>query len=164
MIYHGLFLSLFLGLLSLTDTAFAARAAKAKAQAVSGCKSTITLPNGKFIYKQSAPLRSGGIGSPLIGYRIEPTLIGNYGAPGASSRITVHGKNGTQIGSCPKASAHGHSYRARCTMNTRSLANAAKRAGGSTAAYFKINSSQCVLVPDLLRCYGSVKGLCGRRL
>jgi hypothetical protein len=29
------------------------------------------------IYKQSAPLRSGGVGTPLIGYRKEPTLIFN---------------------------------------------------------------------------------------
>jgi hypothetical protein len=130
--------------------------AQTKAQ---GCNNTINLPNGSFIYKQSAPLRSGGIGTPIVGFRIEPTLIMNR--PFVRGSIGIYGKNGVKLASCPWASAHGHSGgRARCTINTRSLRNAAKRNGG-VGGYFKLGGT-CASVPDFGRCYGSVKGLCNR--
>lgn len=147
--------------LSLAIFATDAFAARKTAKAVEGCKTNFTLPNGNFIYKNSAPLRSGGVGTPLIGYRIEPTMI--YNRNFGRSTTTIYGTNGVKIGSCPWASAHGHAGRARCTMNTRSLRNSARRNGGSGSGVFKIGST-CIKVPDLGRCYGSVKGLCNRLL
>lgn len=151
--------ALFIGCLLTAGTATAERQARKKVK--SDCKSVITLPNGNFIYKQSAPLRSGGINTPIVGYRVEPTLImnRNFGRGG----VAVYSSNGTKIGSCPWADAHGHSGgRARCTMNTRSLRSAAVRAGGRPTAFIRTSSGVCVQVPDLGRCYGSVKGLCNR--
>jgi hypothetical protein len=136
-----------------------------EAEATSGrrtlsCSKTISLPSGAFIYKNSAPLRKGGVGTPLVGYRKEPTLICNTRSCQRST-VSVYARNGVKIGSCPWASAEGHSGgRYRCTMKTASLRQAAKR-NGSTKAIFKINGSTCVTVPDAGRCYGSTKGLCG---
>lgn len=151
------------GCLFVAGPAVAERAKTVNAKATAGCGRTVTLPNGCYIYKNSAPLRRGGPGTPLIGYRIEPTLITNSCGANAGGSISIHGSNGTQIGSCPKASAHGAKYRARCTMNTRSLRSSARRAGGQPGGYFKL-SGTCVKVPDFGRCYGSVKGLCNRTI
>lgn len=152
--------STFLICLLFSSLAFADRPARAKA--IAACGSTITLPNSAFIYKNSAPLRSGGVGTPLVGYRIEPTLIMNRNFTRGTT--VIYSSNGTKIGSCPWASAHGASGgRARCTMNTRSLRRAAVRAGGSPRGYFKVGST-CAEVPDLGKCYGSVKGLCNRTI
>ena len=161
---YGCALVVLLVLSIFASDAFAAKKAKKPAKnnkTISGCKTNFNLPNGNFIYKNSAPLRSGGVGTPLVGYRIEPTLI--YNRNFGRSTTTIYGTNGVKIGSCPWASAHGHAGRARCTMNTRSLRNSARRNGGSGTGIFKIGST-CVKVPDLGRCYGSVKGLCNRLL
>lgn len=126
------------------------------------CKKVTTLPNGGYIYKNSAPLRSGGIGTPLIGYRNEPTLIMN-GRTGSSGGTTIYDKAGKKIGSCPWASAHGHAGgRYRCTMNTASLRRSARKNTGSPEVYFKLRGNSCVKVPDAGRCYGSVKGRCNQ--
>ena len=113
------------------------------------------------IYKNSAPLRSGGVGSPLIGFRKEPTLIMNrrYTTGGTS----IFDSSGKKIGSCPWASAYGHAGgRFRCTMSTPSLRGSAVRNTKKANVYFKVNSNTCVHVPDAGRCYGSVKGLCNQ--
>lgn len=119
---------------------------------------------GLFIYKNSAPLRSGGVGTPLVGYRKEPTLIMNRNV---SSRGTsnVYDHSGNRIGSCPWASAEGHSGgRYRCTMQTSSLRRTAVKNTRKASVLIKINSSTCVNVPDAGRCYGSVKGLCNQTI
>ena len=150
----------FLGCLLISNFTFAARPAVQKVKGVAGCSSVITLPNGSFIYKNSAPLRSGGVGTPLVGYRVEPSLIMNRRL--GTGTTEIFSTKGVKIGSCPWASAHDAAGgRARCTMNTRSLRSAATRSGGKPSAYFKVGST-CVLVPDVGRCYGSVKGLCNR--
>ncbi len=126
---------------------------------IAACSTIHTLPNGNYIYKNSAPLRTGGVGTPLRGYRKEPTLIFNT-RNFAGGRHPIYGENGTLIHSgCPLLSAHGHAGRDRCTMPTSSLVQSARRAGG-TGVYFKINGSTCVFVPHAGKCYGSVKGLC----
>ena len=153
--------SLFVGCLLIAGVAVAERPARAKA--VAGCSSVVNLPNGAFIYKNSAPLRKGGVGTPLVGYRIEPSLImmRNFGR----GTGTIISTKGTRLGSCPWASAHDAAGgRLRCTMNTRSLRSAAVRAGGKPSAYFRTSGGTCALVPDIGRCYGSVKGLCNRLL
>lgn len=113
------------------------------------------------IYKNSAPLRSGGIGTPLIGYRKEPSLImlRRYTTSGTS----IYDSKGQKIGSCPWASAHDAAGgRFRCTMQTASLRKNAVKNTNNASIYFKVNSKTCVAVPDAGRCYGSFKGLCNQ--
>jgi hypothetical protein len=112
------------------------------------------------IYKQSAPLRAGGVGTELIGYRKEPTLIFNKRNFSGGSQ-TIYDSSGKALGRCPVVSAHGHAGRARCTMQTSSIRRAAIKNTRSPRIYFKISSRLCVSVPDAGRCVGSVKGLCG---
>jgi hypothetical protein len=113
------------------------------------------------IYKQSAPLRSGGVGTPLIGYRKEMTLIFNKRNFSGSS-FTVYDSKGGSLIRCPFASAEGHAGRARCTAQTAGVRSAAVKNSGSPSVYFKINKNLCVKVPDAGRCVGSVKGLCNQ--
>jgi hypothetical protein len=113
------------------------------------------------IYKQSAPLRSGGVGTPLIGYRQEPTLIFNKRNFSGGSH-TIYDSSGKSLGRCPVVSAEGHAGRARCTMQTSSLRRTAVKNTRSPRIYFKISGRLCVSVPDAGRCVGSVKGLCDR--
>ncbi len=117
---------------------------------------------GRFIYKQSAPMRQAGIGTPIVGFRKQPTLIMNVNISNRSTS-TIFDTRGNAIGRCPWATAHGHSGgRMRCTMETSSLRQTAIRNTGSATVLFKINDRQCVSVPDAGRCNGSVKGLCDR--
>jgi hypothetical protein len=113
------------------------------------------------IYKQSAPLRSGGVGTPLIGYRKEPTLIFNRRNFSGSS-FTIYDSKGNSLARCPFASAEGHAGRARCTAQTAGVRGAAIKNTRSARIYFKINKNLCVSVPDAGRCVGSVKGLCNQ--
>ena len=115
-----------------------------------------------FIYKNSAPLRSGGVGTALVGYRREPTLICmTRGVCGKSTRI--YDSAGTVIGSCPWASAHdAPGGRFRCTMKTANLRKKAVQNTGEPDIYFRLLSDNCAHIPDAGRCYGSVKGLCGQ--
>lgn len=113
------------------------------------------------IYKQSAPLRSGGVGTPLIGYRKEPTLIYNKRNFSGGS-ATIYDSQGNSIVRCPHTSAHGHAGRARCTVQTTTVRRAAVKKTGSPTIYFKVSGRLCVKVADAGRCYGSVKGLCSQ--
>jgi hypothetical protein len=115
------------------------------------------------IYKNSAPLRTGGIGTPIVSFRQEPTLIFNR-RNFMGGTHTIYDSNGTSLGRCPVVSAHGHAGRARCTMNTGGLRRTAIKNTRSPMIYFKINRNLCVRVPDAGKCYGSVKGLCDRTL
>jgi len=153
-----------LGLLLIEDSAMAASKNKKKAN-FAACKTTQDVTKGGlFIYKNSAPLRSGGVGTPLIGYRDEPTLIMNRNVS-SKGTTTIFDKKGKKIGSCPWASAHGHSGgRYRCTMNTRALRRTAVKNTGSPTVFFKLKGTTCVEVPDAGRCYGSVKGKCNQTL
>ena len=125
------------------------------------CKKFMSL--GSFIYKNSAPLRRGGIGTPIVGFRREPTLICNTRS--CSRRgTTIYDNRGTRIGGCPWTSAHGHvGGRFRCTMQTSSLRRSATRAG-TPAVFFTVSGSTCVKIPDAGRCYGSSKGLCNQTI
>jgi len=153
-------LALCLPLLALATNAEAARRG-VNASDIAACTKVTTLPNGSFIYKNSAPLRSGGVGTPLVGYRKEPTLIMNTRL--TSSSTVIYDSKGTKIGSCPWASAHGHAGgRFRCTMQTSALRRTAVKNTGSPVVYFKTKGTQCVEVPDAGKCYGSVKGLCNQ--
>lgn len=114
------------------------------------------------IYKQSAPLRSSGVGSPIVGFRQEPTLIMNRNI---SSRGTkpIYDSKGNRLATCPWATAIGHAGgRFRCTVQTSSLRRAAIRNTKSPAIFFNVTGKSCVSVPDAGRCIGSVKGLCDR--
>ena len=126
------------------------------------CKKILSVQSRDFIYKNSAPLRSGGVGTPLIGYRNEPTLImyKRFGSGGT----TIYSKNYQKIGSCPWASAHGAAGgRFRCTMNTGGLRRSAvSKSRGSATILFTLPGKTCVSVPDAGRCYGSVKGRCNQ--
>ena len=118
---------------------------------------------GGFIYKNSAPLRSGGPGTPLVGFRKEPTLIG-LGAGSLSRNGTViYDILGNKLGSCPWTTAHGAGGgRYRCTMSTISLRRKAIRKSRKPTVYFKLVGKSCIKIPDAGRCYGSVKGLCNQ--
>lgn len=127
------------------------------------CRKVVSVTDrSKFIYKNSAPVRSGGIGTSIVGFRQEPTLIMNQNISSRGT-ATIYDAKGMSIGRCPWASAHGHSGgRYRCTMNTGGLRRTAVAKTRSPIGYFKINRTTCVEVPDLGKCYGSVKGLCNR--
>jgi hypothetical protein len=113
------------------------------------------------IYKQSAPLRSGGIGTSIVGFRREPTLIYNK-RNFSGSVATIYDSQGNSIARCPHTSAHGHAGRARCTVQTSTVRRAAVRKTGSPTIYFKVSGRLCVKVADAGRCVGSVKGLCNQ--
>jgi hypothetical protein len=113
------------------------------------------------IYKQSAPMRSGGIGTTIVGFRREPTLIYNR-RNFSGGFATIYDSQGNSLARCPHTSAHGHAGRARCTVQTASVRRAAVRRTGSPAVYFKVSNRLCVKVPDAGRCVGSVKGLCNQ--
>ena len=146
-------------------TAHAARKTTTRKSLASTCSSTISVVgNPGLIYKNSAPLRSGGVGTPLVGYRREPTLIL---VRNLSSRSTgrIFDKAGNAIGSCPWASAHDtYGGRLRCTMSTSGLRKTAVRNTNSAEIYFLIHGKKklCVKIPDAGRCYGSSKGLCSQ--
>jgi len=127
------------------------------------CRKVVSVTDrSKFIYKNSAPLRAGGIGTRIVGFRREPTLIMNQNISNRGT-ATIFDSTGAKIGSCPWASAHGHSGgRYRCTMNTGGLRRTALQKTRKPVGFFKINKSTCVEVPDLGKCYGSVKGLCNQ--
>ncbi len=133
-----------------------------KVSSLAACSRILTTSNG-FIYKNSAPLRSGGVGTPLIGYRKEPSLIMSSYRGSVSRTAHIYDKASKKIGSCPWASAHDTAGgRYRCTMNTAGLRRTAVKNTRSPEAYFKINGSTCVKVDDVGRCYGSSKGLCNQ--
>jgi hypothetical protein len=139
----------------LTTTAHAQNAA---------CSTVITLPNSKFIYKNSAPVR-GGPNAVIIGFRVEPTLIMTTSAFSSRSSTKIYDSAGNHIGSCPWASAHGFAGgRFRCTMNTRNLRRAAINNTKSPAVFIRYKGTACAKIPDAGRCYGSVKGPCDRIL
>lgn len=124
------------------------------------CSSRSIVPaGGAFIYKNSAPLRNSR--GALIGYRREPTLIGNRRGILSRSGTVVYNSAGGVIGRCPWASADGHpGGRYRCTMQTATLRRAAIQTSGSPLVMFKLNGSACAVVTDAGRCFGSVKGPC----
>lgn len=127
------------------------------------CPNIVSVPSsGRFVYKQSAPLRSGGPGTPLIGYRKEPTLIMSRRSDCTVGTFKVYDKDGTRLFNCPKASAHDFACRARCTKQTASARRMAVRNTGSPKIRFKLNSTTCAEVTDAGRCYGSSKGLCNQ--
>lgn len=133
----------------------------AHAQTIASCSSVETLPTKNFIYKNSAPLRAGGPGTPLLGYRKQPTLIMNKAYTRSSTN--VYDSQDNLLVTCPWAEAHGHSGgRFRCTNSTASMRRKAVKNTGSPAVYFVVQSKTkfCAKVPDSGKCYGSVKGLC----
>ena len=145
-----------------SDVAFARPVKRAALAEV--CETVLSTSQARTIYKNSAPLRSGGVGTPLIGYRKEPTLIMNTNN---SSRGTtaIYSAAGAKIGSCPWATAEGHpGGRYRCTMSTSSLRRAAQRSGNSPKVYFRLKNKICVEIKDAGKCYGSVKGLCNQTI
>lgn len=130
------------------------------------CKKVLSATDkGLFIYKNSAPIRKNSrMGSPIVGFRQEPTLIMNKNIS-SKGTASIYDAKGTKIGSCPWAPAHGHGGgRYRCTMNTSALRRTAVKNARTPNGFFKINKNTCVEVPDLGRCFGSVKGMCNRTL
>lgn len=154
---------------TLLSVVFLATAATANAVPVVGeagpfeaCDEVVNVRSNGYIYKNSAPLRSGGVGTPLVGYRKEPTLIMLRNTSNRKTTI-IYAANGTRIGSCPWASAHDtFGGRFRCVMSTASLRKKAQKVAESTTVYFRLKPGVCVEVPDAGRCYGSVKGLCNQ--
>jgi hypothetical protein len=151
---------------SFTHSAYAAPRKVTKASLATVCltQTSVVGNSGTFIYKNSAPIRSGGVGTPLVGYRKEPTLImvKNVSTRGTT---TIYDSQGTSIGRCPWASAHDtQGGRFRCSMTTASLRKKAVTNTRSAEIYFLLNprTKSCAKVPDAGRCYGSVKGLCNQ--
>ena len=133
----------------------------AQAQTIASCTTVESLPSKNFIYKNAAPLRSGGVGTTLIGFRRQPTLIMNkiYTRSGTK----VYDSQDNLLVTCRWADAHGHSGgRFRCTNSTSLMRRKAVKNTGSPTVYFVTNprTKSCARVPDAGRCYGSVKGLC----
>ena len=132
-----------------------------QAQTIASCTTVESLPSTNFIYKNSAPIRSGGIGTPLVGFRREPTLIMNKSYTRSATK--VYDSQDNLLVTCPWADAHGHSGgRFRCTNSTAIMRRRAVKNTGSPTVYFVMNprTKSCARVPDAGRCYGSVKGEC----
>lgn len=126
------------------------------------CDTVIGVRSGGYIYKNSAPLRSGGLDTPIVGYRKEPTLIMLRNTSNRKT-TTIYAANGERIGVCPWATAEDtFGGRFRCTMSTSSLRRKAVKAADSPKIYIRLKSQICVEVPDAGRCYGSTKGLCNQ--
>lgn len=139
----------------LTNNAFAAPSA---------CKGGVLNISSGFIYKHSAPLRRGGPGTPLVGFRKEPTIVGVSQALSRSG-TSIYDSKGNSIGRCPWSDAHdSRGGRYRCTMNTSNLKRQAQKKGGSPGAYFTLPGKKCVFVPNLGQCYGSSKGDCDHNI
>jgi hypothetical protein len=137
----------------------------AQAQTIASCESVETLPTRNFIYKNAAPMRAGGPGTPLVGFRRQPTLIMNKAY--SRSRTRIYDSQDNLLVTCPWADAHGHAGgRFRCTNSTVAMRRKAIQNTGSPAVFFVTNprTKSCAYVPDAGRCYGSVKGLCDRTL
>lgn len=135
----------------------------AQAQTIASCSTVETVRSKNFIYKNAAPLRSGGPGTPLVGFRRQPTLIMNKSYTRSSTR--VYDSQDNLLVTCPWATAHGHAGgRFRCTNSTALMRRQAIKKTGSPAVFFVTNprTKSCVLVPDAGRCYGSVKGECNK--
>ena len=154
-VFFGILFSLVLG-----SSAEAERKARSLTKVCTSIKNVGSASS--TIYKNSAPLRSGGVGTPLIGYRKEPSLIM---LRNISSRTTkpIYDSLGNRLATCPWASAHDAAGgRFRCTVQTSSLRRAAIRNTRKSTIYFNVSGKQCIKVEDAGRCYGSVKGLCNQ--
>lgn len=137
----------------------------AQAQTIASCESVETLPTSNFIYKNAAPMRTGGPGTPLVGFRKQPTLIMNKRYTRSGTKI--YDSQDNLLATCRWADAHGHAGgRFRCTNSTIAMRRKAIQNTGSPAVFFVTNprTKSCAYVPDAGRCYGSRKGLCDRTL
>jgi hypothetical protein len=138
----------------------------AHAQAtIASCTTVEKLPSKNFIYKNAAPMRTGGPGTPLVGFRKQPTLIMNKAYTRGQTKI--YDSQDNLLATCPWATAHGHAGgRFRCTNSTVAMKRRAVKNTGSPTVYFVVNARTkfCAEVPDSGRCYGSVKGLCNTNL
>jgi hypothetical protein len=137
----------------------------AQAQTIASCETVEKLPTRNLIYKSAAPLRRGGPGTPLVGFRKQPTLIMNKSYTRSGTRI--YDSQDNLLTTCPWASANGHAGgRFRCTNSTITMRRRAIQNTGSPAVFFVTNprTKSCAYVPDAGRCYGSVKGLCDRTI
>jgi hypothetical protein len=137
----------------------------AQAQSIASCDSVEKLPTRNFIYKNAAPMRTGGPGTPLVGFRKQPTLIMNKRYTRSGTRI--YDSQDNLLATCRWADAHGHAGgRFRCTNSTIAMRRKAIQNTGSPAVFFVTNprTKSCAYVPDAGRCYGSVKGLCNQTL
>jgi hypothetical protein len=141
-------------------------AALANAQTpIASCTTVETLPSKNFIYKNAAPLRAGGPGTTLVGFRKQPTLIMNKSYTRGATKI--YDSQDNLLATCPWAEAHGHAGgRFRCTNSTIAMKRRAIKNTGSPTVYFVVNprTKLCAEVPDSGKCYGSVKGLCTTNL
>lgn len=132
---------------------------------IASCTTVEKLPSKDFIYKNAAPLRSGGPGTPLVGFRKQPTLIMNKSYTRGSTKI--YDSQDNLLATCPWAEAHGHAGgRFRCINSTIAMKRRAIKNTGSPTVYFLVNPRKklCAEVPDSGKCYGSVKGLCNTNL
>jgi hypothetical protein len=137
----------------------------AQAQTIASCETVEKLPTSNFIYKNAAPLRSGGPGTPLVGFRKQPTLIMNRFYNRTGTRI--YDSQDNLLATCPWASANGHAGgRFRCTNSTIQMRRQAIKNTGSPAVFFVTvpRNRTCAYVPDAGRCYGSRKGFCDKTL
>jgi hypothetical protein len=88
------------------------------------------------------------------------------GTPRVSSATLIDAKGGKLTTCGPKPCRDcSQGFRYVCTTGggTNALAKRAKKNGGSYTVYYKVGS-QCVTIPDIGRCKGSVKGLCNQVL
>lgn len=133
------------------------------AKALFGCTKVENI-NSNYIYKNAAPLRRGGEGTPLVGFQEVPTLImkRNVSTRGFASVFNSKGGLITRCGWKTASEFAGGRY--KCSANTRSMRKAAISKGGNPAGIFKVSPRLCVRVPDLGKCVGSVKGKCNQIL
>ncbi len=154
-------ISMTLALLCFTTTSFAQD--NTVDTNIEPCENVVKI-NHNFIYKNSAPLRAGGEGTPLLGYEEVPTLIMKKDVSN-KGLARVFDTTGNLITKCGWRTATGFpGGRFKCASNTRGMRKAAIKKSGTPAAFFKINRRTCIRIPDIGKCYGSVKGKCNQIL
>jgi hypothetical protein len=159
---------LFSFLVALTSlvTLDAHAAGRALRGTVSGCSTIRGL--GADIYKNSKPVRAcSAINCPIAYFERSPSLLVNTrGTPRVFAATLIDAKGGTLATCGQKACrdcSQGFRYVCQNGGGTNAIAGNAKKRAGSYKVYYKVGS-QCVEIPDVGKCKGSVKGLCNQLL
>ena len=132
------------------------------AQKVPGCTKVVAI--GKNVYKSNKPHRAcSAITCPIDYFEKSPSLLVNDRTLPSAGSATLIDSKGKSLSSCGSLDCRDCSTGVRYVCksgNTNSMAKAAKADTGSYTGFYKIKTT-CVQIPDIGRCIGSTKGLCG---
>lgn len=132
---------------------------------------------GRDQYKSNTPQRTGGVGTALVGFTENPSIIFIKTNPAKLGQAKVYDKKGNLLFSAPRLSCASRPkgyFRGEClsrykanvkNASTRVMRRKAIRQTGSPEAFWKVSSTLCVRVMDLGKCYNvKVRGKCDGRI